>query len=340
MKKLLSMLLLLSLLLTAASAVLSCSAPSAGGGNGIGGEDDDDYRPSPFQKWETSITAHWYEEKIDGGVERKKLGLHQFGSDDVCDVCRYKAIPSEGLAFELSEDGSGYVLTGMGSCKDKELVVPMRHEGKPVIRVAEKAFYDTKYIEKLVILNGVTELGKYAFSCNPNLETVILPPSLKILRERSLSGYGIPFRPSDSLYTYQIKKTIKEISFSEGLEIIENDALSGLKVRSVTLPNSVKKLGGFNGCEDLKYFNTGEGLEETTGPILNKGVDKLVIGGNVKKFGGSICKGMRFAKDNFIIEFGGTCEQWRNMEWDLEEGSNIIDYPIGSVISCRDGIIE
>ena len=47
---------------------------------------------------------------------------------------------TEGLEYELSSDGSYYILTSMGVCTDKEVTVAEKHDGKPVKAIAEEAF--------------------------------------------------------------------------------------------------------------------------------------------------------------------------------------------------------
>ena len=47
---------------------------------------------------------------------------------------------SHGLAYWLNEDGTGYVLVGLGDCKDKTIYVPQQIYGLPVLSVAPNAF--------------------------------------------------------------------------------------------------------------------------------------------------------------------------------------------------------
>ena len=50
---------------------------------------------------------------------------------------------SKGLAYELNSDGSGYILVGIGDCKDTEIYVPEQVYGRPVITVKADAFNGT-----------------------------------------------------------------------------------------------------------------------------------------------------------------------------------------------------
>ena len=50
------------------------------------------------------------------------------------------AKPSEGLLYELTEDNSGYIVIGIGKCKDVNLVIPSIYNALPVVEVGYEAF--------------------------------------------------------------------------------------------------------------------------------------------------------------------------------------------------------
>lgn len=102
---------------------------------------------------------------------------------------------SEGLDYELSDDETGYVLTGVGICNDRKIVIPSEYNGKPVVAIAGEAFYcdgfitsveipdsvktigegafsDCMVLRSLTIGKGVTSIGTYAFEKNEGLSTV------------------------------------------------------------------------------------------------------------------------------------------------------------------------
>lgn len=47
---------------------------------------------------------------------------------------------SEGLEFTLSDNGQYYIVTGIGSCRDTEIVIPHKHNGIPVRAIGDGAF--------------------------------------------------------------------------------------------------------------------------------------------------------------------------------------------------------
>ena len=49
-------------------------------------------------------------------------------------------MPSEGLEYTLSNDGTYYSVTGIGTCTDTVIVIPNIYENLPVERIGESAF--------------------------------------------------------------------------------------------------------------------------------------------------------------------------------------------------------
>lgn len=99
-------------------------------------------------------------------------------------------IPTEGLAYELSEDGTYYTCTGIGTATDTDIIIPDYYEGLPV-----------KY------------LAVNAFGRDVNVTSIILPRTLETAYGGSLS--------SDTLKKVVVRTlgdSIREISGSEFLK--------------------------------------------------------------------------------------------------------------------------
>ena len=47
---------------------------------------------------------------------------------------------SEGLSFELNDSKTGYIVTGIGTCKDTNIIIPSVYKGLPVTSIEEFAF--------------------------------------------------------------------------------------------------------------------------------------------------------------------------------------------------------
>ena len=67
------------------------------------------------------------------------------------------------LAYTLSDDGTFYIVSGIGNCKDTDIVIPFMHNGLPVKEIASEAFYNCDSLTSVVIGDSVRSIGERAF---------------------------------------------------------------------------------------------------------------------------------------------------------------------------------
>ena len=79
---------------------------------------------------------------------------------------------SKGLEFDLI-DNSEYQVIGIGTCKDKDIVIPPIYEGKPVTWITTIAFMNCTQIESIVIPKSVTRIDDHSFEGCTSLERVV-----------------------------------------------------------------------------------------------------------------------------------------------------------------------
>ena len=96
-------------------------------------------------------------------------------------------------------------------------------------------------VKHLVIAEGVTEIGEYAFSEWSQIEELTLPSSLIKIGRDAFERCG----------------KIKQIHFSEGLQVIGSYAFGSCPVGELDLPNTLTKIGGnaFSGFDRLVELN-------------------------------------------------------------------------------------
>ena len=183
--------------------------------------------------------------------------------------------PTEGLSFELTEDGNAVVCLGlMPGVHVVELHIPSSHLGLPVIAVEARAFMDNTSIKSLIIPESVKEIRKHAFSGCSALASISLPDTLKYVADNAfyntacynnaalwqngalyLGNHLISVRPATVKGFYSVRagtKTVAGAAFYKCTELSE-----------ILLPHSVVSIGNsaFYGCSALRTLHLPDTLE-------------------------------------------------------------------------------
>ena len=125
---------------------------------------------------------------------------------------------SKGLDLIPHRNGKGFIVAGMGTCKDKIVNIPDMYLGKPVAYIAKHAFRNNHTIRGVMIPNTIRHFGDKAFMGCDALEAVSLADGCKSV------GHGA---------------------------FCDCTALT-----SITIPESVTQIGvwAFKGCQKLGYL--------------------------------------------------------------------------------------
>ncbi len=86
------------------------------------------------------------------------------GSDDIGKDPVEDKNPTEKLAYELSSDGTYYIVTGKKNSAATDIIIPSTHEGKPVTSIEDFAFYNYTGLTSITIPNSITSIGSSAIS--------------------------------------------------------------------------------------------------------------------------------------------------------------------------------
>ena len=158
------------------------------------------------------------------------------------------------------------------------VAVPSSLGGFPVVGIGDYAFYGSYSahykLESVTIPNGVTRIGKRAFSGCPNLTDVTIPASMAVVDNGAFSGCsnlkGVhisnlvnwcqitfvyssnPLRQAHELYLNGERVT--RLAIPESVTAIGDDAFAGCSgLTEVAFPNSVTNIGNssFMGCSGL-----------------------------------------------------------------------------------------
>lgn len=177
-----------------------------------------------FGEWKTvkqaSCTEEGQKERTCACGEKETVTVpmttHNF-VNGVCDKCGAK--PSEGLEYTLNSDGKSYSVSGIGTCTDKDIIIPDTYNNLPVIYIHVLAFKFCTELTSITIPSSVTSINSWAFYHCTGLTS---------------------------------------ITFSNGLERISNSAFSDCTgLTSIIIPDSVTNIGysAFSGCAGLTSIN-------------------------------------------------------------------------------------
>ena len=185
--------------------------------------------------------------------------------------------PSGQFEFTLAKDGTYYILSGIGTVTDGDIVIPSTYNGLPVMEIGNSAFNGYQFIRSVVIPEGVTRIWD-GFSGCTKLETVTLPTTLELI------GLGA-FANCSSLASIEIP---------EGVTEIHQNAFSGCtNLETVILPETLESIGTFAFAECEKLYEQDSGLAYAGNWLV--GAKQNIISANVRE-------GTQHIADGIFIE--------------------------------------
>ncbi|MBO7345305.1 MAG: leucine-rich repeat protein [Clostridia bacterium] len=97
-------------------------------------------------------------------------------------------VASKGLSFELNDEGTGYIVSSIGTCGDKVVVIPETYNEKPVVAIGDAAFKDKKAITGVDVPGSIKYIGDEGFRGCDLLASVVLAEGVEHLGERCFSS--------------------------------------------------------------------------------------------------------------------------------------------------------
>lgn len=190
--------------------------------------------------------------------------------------------PSQGLKFMLNPDEQSYSVTGIGSCQDRDIIIPSEYNGLPVTSIGKNAFVGT-YLSKVEIPNSVKSIETNAFGRCTYLESITIPSSVTSIGRQAFSGCtsllsvnisdvvawtNIDFGNTSSDFSsnplsqganlYIKGELVKELIIPDGATTISCGAFYGYKtLTKVILPVSISNIDAyaFYNCTSLMSIN-------------------------------------------------------------------------------------
>jgi len=181
---------------------------------------------------------------------------------------------SKGLEYTLSSDGTYYIVSGIGTCTDTDVVIPDVYNDLPVKSIGDRAFDYCDDITSVKIPSSTTYIGGGAFWFCSNLEFITLSEGLTYIGVQAFWGcisidyVTIPASVTNiDLYAFGFCENLKEITVNENnttYKSIEGNLYSkdgttliqyaiGKKATSFDILDSVVNIGygAFYACHNL-----------------------------------------------------------------------------------------
>lgn len=127
---------------------------------------------------------------------------------------------AEGLEYNLSYDGTYYIVTGIGTVTDTEIIIPSTYNGLPVTSIGNSAFDGCTSLTGIEIPDSVTSINMWAFRGCTSLTSMTIPESVidigygafsgcfKLVEVYNLSGMDITAGSTNNGYVAYYAKAV------------------------------------------------------------------------------------------------------------------------------------
>ena len=92
------------------------------------------------------------------------------------------------LLYELSSDGTYYIVYDVSSRDVTDIVIPATYNSLPVASIREYAFAKCTLLESITIPDSITNIGYAAFTDCSSLTSIVIPNGVSSIRESTFSG--------------------------------------------------------------------------------------------------------------------------------------------------------
>ena len=200
-------------------------------------------------EWECNAQTH--QKVYTCGCDTPDIAELHIDADEnfICDICKYEMTKptSQGLEFIKNNDGTNYAVKSIGTCTDKDIVIPNTYEGLPVVGVFSEAFMGNTTITSVIIPDNVILIYNSAFMECTALEKVELGNGLKGIWEGAFGNCT----------------NLKEITLPDGLEYIYSQAFNGCSsLKEIVIPDSLTRIEtwSFANCTSLQSISFSDNM--------------------------------------------------------------------------------
>lgn len=231
----------------------------------------------------------------------------------------------DNINYVLCSDGK-LILKGTGTMYDYASSIETSGNNSP--------FYDNDRIKSVVISEGITSIGEFAFSFCNNLKTATLPTSLRTIKRNG-------FMPHiDEYIVHQNLCGLTEITIPSKVTEIAKYAFSGTAIKSVTIPASVTTVGegAFGECQKLETVRYSGKIIGDIMFVRCLKLKNFTITKSTKEIVGGC---FNYCENLMLITYEGTISEWnaitKRTNWDGHDSQ--VETPL-TKIQCLDGYMQ
>ena len=163
---------------------------------------------------------------------------------------------NESLRYTLNPDSESYSVSGMGTCTDKDVVIPSTYLGKPVTGIGSWAFNNRMSMTSVKIPDSVTSIGEGAFHNCQSLTEITIPDGVTGIASWTFDGCkaltDVTIGKSVTRieqHAFHACKKLTDIRFSEGVTGISSRAFSDCTgLASITVEEGNSTLHSSGNC--------------------------------------------------------------------------------------------
>lgn len=137
---------------------------------------------------------------------RRKICIGLAAALLLCSLSVFSACGSAEVEFQLNDDGTSYSVSGVSGDKSalKSYAVPAEHDGLPVTRIGDEAFWRCTSLRSVTLPDGITYIGDRAFA-QCAISEIIIPDTVTEI------GYA----------AFGMCESLKEITIPESVTVLE-----------------------------------------------------------------------------------------------------------------------
>lgn len=170
------------------------------------------------------------------------------------------------LKFTIMSNGE-YEVTGIGTIKDSDVIIPETYKGKKVSRIGHNAFKNCTSITSISIPNSVNNLGWSVFE-GSSIVKIEIPSTINFFPSYS---FNMCYNLNEVYYNGTIEEWCN-IEFEEGFSspmiyatkfYLKNEANSWEEVKEIVVPSTISKIGygQFRGFKNVTKVTLPDSVE-------------------------------------------------------------------------------